>query len=283
MVWVGGVSCALLMGVLRVALRGSLGSRPDAAGCCFFGVSATLSLAGVLAVPVLNAAAVEDDAAGAGEEEEEEVVVNGKEGGHGGGDPEQVRLVPLELPAAGDPPTAVRVLRRHPAFYAVMCLDFVYMMSLYPGVLSVLHGLDKTDSAFTDFLFLAFNAGDFVGKMLPMVLTISSPRRVLALLAGEVAVFAPLVVVAAAVPAMHSPALAYVLAALMAMTHGLATVSSYNAVAEREAAARSAGPVRRLAGGLNFIASFVGVGLGTCVAVGLRYSPLVVGNSDSGN
>ena len=215
--------------------------------------------------------------------------------------------------------------------YLIMAIDFVYMMALYPGVLSVLHGQETTNSNFTIYLFLIFNAGDFLGKLLPQYLPVLVGNKYheddfveeqtndnkdggehvgqvkgtesddinannkqhatgntdknyrqtarLVVLVAEIAVFAPLICAAAAEPALRLDWLAYLLAGLQATVHGFLSVSAIKTIVERPKKLKEdkhlASNSQAVGGQLAFTMCFLGVGIGSLIAIGLRFSPLV--------
>jgi hypothetical protein len=166
------------------------------------------------------------------------------------------------------------------------------LQTLYPGLLSVLHGASQADTLFSVVLFLCFNTGDCVGKTLPKYFRFlqrpDRPRRLLVALVVEISFFLPLIIACAVVDQLHFETLAYVLAFCFAMTHGFVTISAYamagSIVASNIVEGGSLDPNKfanakahamSKAGQLNFTCSFAGVFAGSMVAVGLSYSDLV--------
>eukprot|EP00052_Salpingoeca_macrocollata_P023165 m.203308 g.203308 ORF g.203308 m.203308 type:complete len:431 (+) comp21976_c2_seq1:54-1346(+) len=281
-VWVGGVSCALILGLLQVLLRPVAGVSAGTSGVVFLATGAVLSLLGLPAIFWLDQPAARGARQALLNNPDQDPDQRGSRS-TAGGDGDGEGADGGQQPRLG---LALAVLRAMPVPYAVMCIDFCYMMSIYPGLLSVLHGREQASSNFSIFLFLAFNGGDFVGKLTPAFFTaLSHPathkHRLLLALALEIAVFLPLVCAAAAEDQLHADWLAYLLACGSATVHGIVTVSSYIAgealrqdrLAHLPSDAAAAAVV--LAGQLNFAASFTGVGLGTALSLAFRYSPLV--------
>ena len=289
--WIGGVSCALLMGLLRVALRSALHDNFDTQGVIFLGTSAALSFSGIAVQPLVQSQLLYKkpppvDGPARPEQEEEEEEPPNAAGGDGETEP-LLAPAPVDVHVqararatsqdrlAAKPMSLQQVLVRLWPYYFVMAFDFFYMMALYPGVLSVLQGKNQTSSFFTDILFLAFNFGDFVGKVLPSFLPLAKERiRVrIVLMCAEVVTLAPLVVFSALFDELHIQAFAYVLAGVMAACHGyisVCTIGAVSALAEHWHEVE-----RRRAGELCFSSCFFGVGIGSLLAVGLNYTPLV--------
>lgn len=248
-VWVGGVTCALIFGLLRLGLSYTrLGVRST--GLIYLITSAAISLCSVVGVRLLTSKQLAPDQ----------------------------RPLNVADTDAERLPTRWRLFRDEitvPGF--VMGADFFLTMAFYPGLLSVLHGTSQTASRFTVILLLSFNGGDFCGKNAPSYITFMSRKENKAYLLGGLAfeylVIAPLVVCAVLVPQLHSAGVAYTIAFFLAFVHGLVTCSAYGMV--QDILKGESDAKKGLAGGLQFILSFLGVGLGAMFAVGLSYTPLV--------
>jgi hypothetical protein len=296
--WVGGVSCALFMGVLREILRAALPDNIDLQGILFLGSSAFLSVLGITSLPTIQRqlqAGAPESGQGGDVRDIHRAATTAEDGGESAPllaentlDLQQAAAVSEGRPAVEDPQAPPEAALCHVPprsllqvvsdlrwYYVVMAADFFYMMALYPGVLSVIQGTARTSSAFTDHLFLAFNAGDFLGKVLPLFLPLDAerirPRLVMLFL--EVATLGPLVVLSALLPELHITPLAYVLAITMAAVHGYISVGTINAVSTLATSWHAV--ERRRAGELCFSMCFAGVGLGSILAIGLNYTPLV--------
>jgi len=264
--WLGGVCCALLMGTLRLTLRLALRDNLDVQGVIFLGITALLSLSGVLVMPVIHRQLHAHPSAGAGTGGLEVHVhhVNAT------GDDTQALLGHGSAP----PRSLVQVCRALGGYYFIMGADFAYVYILYPGVISVIQGKSHSTAEFTDYLFFALNTADFVGKILPSIVPLAAARlgTRYALLLFEVCVLAPLVCLAAALPALHISALALTLTVIVATLHGYLSLGTINAVVEL--IAHWPDVERRRAGEMIFTCCVIGAGLGSFVAMGLNYTPL---------
>lgn len=264
--WLGGICCALLMGILRLTLRLALRDNLDVQGVIFLGITVLLSLSGVLVMPVIHRQLHAHPSAGAGAGNFKVHVhhVNGMN-----------QNAPL-LPAHGSAPRSlVQVCRALGGYYFVMGADFAYVYILYPGVISVIQGKGRSTAEFTDYLFFALNTADFLGKILPSIMPLAAKRlgTRYALLLFELCVLAPLVCLAAALPALHVSALAVTLTVIVAALHGYLSLGTINAVTEL--IAHWPDVERRRAGEMIFTCCVTGAGLGSFVAMGLNYTPLV--------
>eukprot|EP00050_Salpingoeca_kvevrii_P009315 m.308602 g.308602 ORF g.308602 m.308602 type:complete len:404 (+) comp21540_c0_seq1:60-1271(+) len=255
-VWLGGTVCATVMGLAQLALH-HLIQDARARGIGFFSLGCIVCAAGWPAIDALQRRHKDSTSA-----DETSLILNEEhDPGHAGlNNKEAVRAVLSHMPIP----------------YLVSAVDFAYMMSLYPGLLSVLHGRQEAGSEFTVTLFCAFNVGDCLGKFLPSIFPwlAAKSRRLLAALILEVCFFSTLIILSILLPDLQHDAIAFAIAFAMAATHGYVSVSSYNHVSLniRNLPRQS---LSTLAGQLNFVSSFFGVGIGVLISIALSESPLV--------